>query len=133
MKNKTSARLRAVSPFMAAALLSSLLLAGCVSAPPFAYNVPQQPEGASGYTEKPGWATSKFAVAAANPLATDRSRQNFEVRSKHEPRARKPLSQKPDQPCDGEFMHGVWHFFLHEVACNKLTGIVLSLRNPVSD
>ncbi|MDY0106493.1 MAG: gamma-glutamyltransferase family protein, partial [Giesbergeria sp.] len=27
--------------------------------------------GASGYTDKPGWATTKFAVAAANPLATD--------------------------------------------------------------
>ncbi|WP_372828026.1 gamma-glutamyltransferase family protein [Polaromonas sp.] len=71
MKNNPSARLRAVGPFLVAALLGSLLLAGCVSAPPFAYNVPQQPEGASGYTEKPGWATSKFAVAAANPLATD--------------------------------------------------------------
>jgi NAD(P)-dependent dehydrogenase (short-subunit alcohol dehydrogenase family) len=30
-----------------------------------------QPEGSSGTTEKPGWATEKFAVAAANPLATD--------------------------------------------------------------
>ncbi|WP_165789572.1 gamma-glutamyltransferase [Billgrantia endophytica] len=29
------------------------------------------PEVASGYTEKPGWATERFAVAAANPLATD--------------------------------------------------------------
>ncbi len=47
-------------------------LAGCVSAPGgFAYTVPQQPEAATGYTEKPGWATAKFAVAAANPLATD--------------------------------------------------------------
>ncbi len=71
MKNNSSARLRLVSPFLAAVLVSSLLLAGCVSAPPFAYNVPQQPEGASGYTEKPGWASTKFAVAAANPLATD--------------------------------------------------------------
>ena len=32
---------------------------------------PAQPEGASGYTAKPGWATTKFAVAAANPLATE--------------------------------------------------------------
>ena len=31
----------------------------------------QQPESATGYTPKPGWATSKFAVAAANPLATE--------------------------------------------------------------
>ncbi len=56
---------------LAAALAATLLAAGCTSAPPFAYSVPQQPEGASGYTEKPGWAASKFAVAAANPLATD--------------------------------------------------------------
>ncbi|MDD5325820.1 MAG: gamma-glutamyltransferase [Polaromonas sp.] len=56
---------------VAAALAATLLAAGCASAPPFTYSVPQQPEGASGYTEKPGWAASKFAVAAANPLATD--------------------------------------------------------------
>ena len=37
----------------------------------FSYSVPNQPEGSSGYSEKPGWATAKFAVAAANPLATD--------------------------------------------------------------
>ncbi len=37
----------------------------------FTYTPPDQPEGASGYTEKPGWATTRFAVAAANPLATD--------------------------------------------------------------
>jgi gamma-glutamyltranspeptidase / glutathione hydrolase len=30
----------------------------------------QQPEGASGYSEKKGWTTHQFAVAAANPLAT---------------------------------------------------------------
>ncbi len=59
-------------PLAACALAATLLLAACSSTPPpLAYNVPQQPEGASGYTEKPGWATSKFAVAAANPLATD--------------------------------------------------------------
>nr|WP_238587659.1 gamma-glutamyltransferase family protein [Caenimonas sp. SL110] len=29
-----------------------------------------QPEAASGYTAKPGWATARFSVAAANPLAT---------------------------------------------------------------
>jgi hypothetical protein len=46
--------------------------AACASAPSnFSYTVPLQPEGSSGYTEKPGWATTKFAVAAANPLATD--------------------------------------------------------------
>lgn len=35
------------------------------------YTIPVQPEMSTGYTEKPGWATSEFAVAAANPLATD--------------------------------------------------------------
>ncbi|MDB5932000.1 MAG: gamma-glutamyltransferase 1, Threonine peptidase family [Polaromonas sp.] len=50
------------------------LLAACASSPPgqFAYTAPaQQPEGSSGFSPKPGWATTKFAVAAANPLATD--------------------------------------------------------------
>lgn len=53
------------------------ILLGCANAPQnfpqqsFSYQLPTQPEGASGYTEKPGWATKKFAVAAANPLATD--------------------------------------------------------------
>ncbi len=54
-----------------ALIAAAALLAGCNSAPPLAYTVPSQPEGSSGYTEKPGWATEKFAVAAANPLATD--------------------------------------------------------------
>ncbi|MEX0648795.1 MAG: gamma-glutamyltransferase [Balneolaceae bacterium] len=35
------------------------------------YTIPEQPEMSTGYTEKPGWQTSEFAVAAANPLATD--------------------------------------------------------------
>jgi gamma-glutamyltranspeptidase / glutathione hydrolase len=35
------------------------------------YSVPEQPEIASGYTPKPGWAVSEFAVAAAHPLAAD--------------------------------------------------------------
>ncbi len=48
------------------------LLAACATAPaPFVYTAPVQPESPSGYTAKPGWATKKFAVAAANPLATD--------------------------------------------------------------
>jgi gamma-glutamyltranspeptidase/glutathione hydrolase len=51
------------------------LLAACSSLPSpssqFAYTVPAQPEGSSGFSPKPGWATTKFAVAAANPLATD--------------------------------------------------------------
>ncbi len=54
-------------------LAAAGLLAACASTPPasFTYSVPQQPEAASGITEKPGWATRSFAVAAANPLATD--------------------------------------------------------------
>ena len=50
----------------------AVLLAGCASTPSnFSYTIPDQPEESSGSTEKPGWATTKFAVAAANPLATD--------------------------------------------------------------
>src|SRR5690348_7885362 len=55
-----------------ALLATAALLAACANAPSnFSYQPPAQPEAASGYTEKPGWATRKFAVAAANPLATD--------------------------------------------------------------
>ncbi len=54
------------------AIALATLLAACAGGPgSFSYSVPDQPEGASGYAEKPGWATRKFAVAAANPLATD--------------------------------------------------------------
>ncbi|MEO7937044.1 MAG: gamma-glutamyltransferase [Burkholderiaceae bacterium] len=59
-------------PLSFAALAIGALLAGCASSPAsFHYSVPDQPEAGSGYTEKPGWATHTFAVAAANPLATD--------------------------------------------------------------
>lgn len=54
-----------------AGLFTAALIAGCATAPDFSYTVPDQPEGSSGYTEKPGWTTHTFAVAAANPLATD--------------------------------------------------------------
>jgi gamma-glutamyltranspeptidase / glutathione hydrolase len=55
-----------------AATFAASLLAGCATnQPQFTYTAPILPEAASGYTEKPGWATKKFAVAAANPLATD--------------------------------------------------------------
>jgi gamma-glutamyltranspeptidase / glutathione hydrolase len=54
------------------AAVTAALLAGCATnQPQFIYTTPILPEAASGYTEKPGWATKKFAVAAANPLATD--------------------------------------------------------------
>ena len=58
--------------FTLSGIALAAVLAGCASAPSnFSYTVPDQPEGSSGYTEKPGWATTKFAVAAAHPLATD--------------------------------------------------------------
>ncbi len=60
-------------PATLSALAGAALLAGCASGlrytPPAA--APITPEGGSGWTDKPGWATQKFAVAAANPLATD--------------------------------------------------------------
>lgn len=57
------------------ALLAATLV-GCASAPrAWRYEVPTQPEGATGSTAKPGWATRRDAVAAANPLATDAGRQ----------------------------------------------------------
>jgi gamma-glutamyltranspeptidase/glutathione hydrolase len=53
------------------ALVAGLLAAcaGVPSAP--GPGAAEQPELASGFTAKPGWATKQFAVAAANPLATD--------------------------------------------------------------
>jgi gamma-glutamyltranspeptidase/glutathione hydrolase len=55
-----------------AALVAASLLAACATTPAFLRDAtPRQPEAASGYTEKPGWATHTFAVAAANPLATE--------------------------------------------------------------
>ncbi|MEY4426061.1 MAG: hypothetical protein RL535_359, partial [Pseudomonadota bacterium] len=67
----------------ALAAITAALLAGCATnqppissftpsfTPSFTYTAPVLPEAASGFTAKPGWATKKFAVAAANPLATD--------------------------------------------------------------
>ena len=65
--------------FLATAGLTALLTACAVHAPTAPISTtpgefataPQQPEQASGYTEKPGWSTSHFAVAAAHPLATE--------------------------------------------------------------
>jgi len=56
------------------ALLSGFLLLGvvaCQSPEPADESVPRLPEAATGYTPKPGWAGERFAVAAANPLATE--------------------------------------------------------------
>lgn len=58
--------------FTLSAVAGATLLVACASGPSnFSYQPFVQPEGASGTTEKPGWATAQFAVAAANPLATD--------------------------------------------------------------
>ena len=35
------------------------------------YSIPEQPELPTGYIPKPGWALENFAVATANPIATD--------------------------------------------------------------
>ncbi|WP_341905441.1 gamma-glutamyltransferase family protein [Polaromonas sp. YR568] len=48
------------------------LLAACTSpSTGLRQGTPSQPESASGFAPKPGWTTQKFAVAAANPLATE--------------------------------------------------------------
>jgi gamma-glutamyltranspeptidase/glutathione hydrolase len=57
--------------FRFAILVAAALAAACSSTAQFSYIAPNQPEGASGSNEKPGWSSSRFAVAAANPLATD--------------------------------------------------------------
>ncbi|RUR55692.1 gamma-glutamyltransferase [Vreelandella populi] len=60
-----------MSPVKASLTLSGLLLVPFYSFG-FSYEAPSiTPEVGSGYEEKPGWATESFAVAAANPLATD--------------------------------------------------------------
>jgi gamma-glutamyltranspeptidase/glutathione hydrolase len=57
--------------------LAVAVLAGSLSAcalqprTPFNYATPDQPNDPVGDQVKPGWATQGFAVAAANPLATD--------------------------------------------------------------
>ena len=57
-------------PALSLAVALATALTACGTPNPVT-TAPAQPEGASGYTAKPGWATTKFAVAAANPLATD--------------------------------------------------------------
>jgi gamma-glutamyltranspeptidase / glutathione hydrolase len=61
--------MRFTARFALAAALALPLHAGAFTG--FSYTAPLQPEIASGYTEKPGWVSARFAVAAANPLATD--------------------------------------------------------------
>ena len=54
-----------------AAVLASVLSACALKQKTFNYATPDQPNDPVGYQDKPGWATQGFAVAAANPLATD--------------------------------------------------------------
>ncbi|MDO8419944.1 MAG: gamma-glutamyltransferase, partial [Rubrivivax sp.] len=63
-------------PVVGAALLA--LLAGCAGQGPDRGSGPAGPparsplpEGASGWTPKPGWSARRFMVAAASPLAAD--------------------------------------------------------------
>ncbi|HVZ44440.1 MAG TPA: gamma-glutamyltransferase [Ramlibacter sp.] len=56
---------------LALATACALLSCAAPAQADFDYRIPPEPEAASGFTAKPGWATTKFAVAAANPLATD--------------------------------------------------------------
>ncbi|WP_416548739.1 gamma-glutamyltransferase family protein [Limnohabitans sp. DCL3] len=62
-------------------LMAMALLSACAAQAPanaWLYSVPDlavQPEAASGNTAKPGWAFTRQAVAAANPLATDAGHQ----------------------------------------------------------
>ena len=51
------------------ALIGLTLLAACAQAPVTSPSV--NPEAATGSSSKPGWHTRRFAVAAANPLATE--------------------------------------------------------------
>ncbi len=57
--------------------ISLSLLSACSTVPGTLNYIapPAQPEAATGNTAKPGWATRRYAVAAANPLATDAGRQ----------------------------------------------------------
>jgi len=52
-------------------VLASLLTAACTTSEHSSFSATTQPEGPSGYTEKPGWATNRYAIATANPLATE--------------------------------------------------------------
>jgi len=57
----------------ALAIAAWLALAGCATSldQRSSETLPPLPEGASGHVAKPGWQAQRFAVAAANPLATE--------------------------------------------------------------
>jgi len=52
------------------ACAAAMALCACTATPPKAPAAATQPEAASGWVDKPGWSTHTYAVAAANPLAT---------------------------------------------------------------
>ena len=52
-------------------LAAAAWLAGCASSPRCTTPCPHSPKALRATPKKPGWATTQFAVAAANPLATD--------------------------------------------------------------
>lgn len=61
-----------VGKFSGIGLCLALALTACAPLQPqFNYATPDQPNDPVSYQAKPGWATKDFAVAAANPLATD--------------------------------------------------------------
>lgn len=67
-------RMKVITTSQLSILLILFLVSGCDYSEPdtdLIYDVPEQPEMATGYTPKPGWEFTDFAVAAANPLATE--------------------------------------------------------------
>jgi gamma-glutamyltranspeptidase/glutathione hydrolase len=67
------------SAFGLCSAASLVLLAGCAAPSGLVYTPPVQPEAATAYSAKPGWATRRFSVAAANPLATDAGYQTLKA------------------------------------------------------
>ena len=82
-KNRTMKRLRILRE-ISLCTFGSLVLFGCASLLPDQastpahkqphYAAPLQPEAPGALVDKPGWATRTYAVAAANPLATEAGR-----------------------------------------------------------
>ncbi len=71
-----SARPRVHVDALVAAVLSAFMLVGCFEHPSRPDDAAlAHPEGASGWTDKPGWSATKWIVAAANPLAVDAGHQ----------------------------------------------------------
>lgn len=66
--------LKQFSIFSTLCLLALFFITNCANQgqeSDLSYQIPEPPEIATGYQEKPGWATSEFAVASANPISTD--------------------------------------------------------------